>query len=207
MNTTLNNNDLLPLDQPFNISPWNYMGTESVVSIPNADVSDWILIEIRDAVDAASAATGTIVERAAGFLLKDGSVVGLDGTSYLEFKESITQNIYLVVWHRNHINVLSSASPVESAGVFSFDFTTGAGQAYNGILAHKDLGGGVFGMVAGDANADGTVNSSDKNSLWENAAGESGYLQSDFDLDGQADNPDKNDFWLINEGESSQVPN
>ncbi len=36
-----------PLAQPFNTAPWNYAGTESVLSVPNADVVDWVLVEMR----------------------------------------------------------------------------------------------------------------------------------------------------------------
>jgi len=207
MNTDLNSGGHITLNQPFNVAPWNYAGTESVGAIPNTDISDWVLVEIRDASDAVSAIPGTVVEQAAGFLLKDGLVVGLDGTNYLEFKEPIAQNIFIVVWHRNHLNILSSSSPTEAGGIYSYDFTSGIGQAYNGSLAHKDLGGGIYGMVAGDVDANGTINSDDKTISWENAAGESGYLQSDLDMDGQADHPDKNDVWLINQGYNSQVPN
>ena len=38
----------LPLSQPFGISPWDYYGGESVLSVPNSDVVDWILVELRE---------------------------------------------------------------------------------------------------------------------------------------------------------------
>ncbi len=52
MNTDLTDLTYVPLNQPYNTSPWNYTGTESVGSIPNSDVVDWILIELRDAANA-----------------------------------------------------------------------------------------------------------------------------------------------------------
>jgi endoglucanase len=39
MRTDLRTKNLIPLQQPFNVAPWNYMGTEAVVNIPT-DVSD-----------------------------------------------------------------------------------------------------------------------------------------------------------------------
>ncbi len=42
MNTALNPQNLIPLSQPYNGSPWNYTGTEQVSSIPNGNVVDWV---------------------------------------------------------------------------------------------------------------------------------------------------------------------
>jgi len=98
-----------------------------------------------------------------------------------------------------------SASPLsESGGIYTYDFTTGNNQAY-GTDAQKDLGGDVYGMIAAAANADGNVNTDDKN-IRTNQAGTQGYKSADFDLDGQVSNPDKNDKWLPNDVEGSQVP-
>jgi hypothetical protein len=99
-----------------------------------------------------------------------------------------------------------SASPVTiSGGIYSYDFTIGSGQAY-GSDAQKNLGGGKYGMFAGDFNGDGTINPNDKTNPWMNSAGKYGYLQSDGDFDGQSDNKDKNDYWIFNSGKNSQVP-
>ena len=38
----LNYAGYLPLTQPYNTAPWNYTGTESVATIPNYDIVDWI---------------------------------------------------------------------------------------------------------------------------------------------------------------------
>ncbi|MCD4683151.1 MAG: hypothetical protein K8R86_07700 [Bacteroidales bacterium] len=198
MKTNLKAGGYIPISQPYNTSPWGYSGTESSEAFTG--VVDWILVELRDATDAASATGGTMIERQAAFLLGSGNCV-------IEFSSSYSNNLYVVIWHRNHLPVLTANSVLIAGGVHSYDFTTGAGQAYNGTLAHKDLGGGVYGMVAGDADANGTINSDDKTTSWSNSAGKSGYLQSDLDLDGQTDNPDKNDVWLLNQGKSSQVPN
>ena len=43
--TLLNSTGNLPLDQPYNAAPWFYTGNESVTSIPNANVVDWILVD------------------------------------------------------------------------------------------------------------------------------------------------------------------
>lgn len=206
MNTTLNSESLIPLSQPFNTSPWNYSGSESVISIPNTDVVDWILVEVRDAIDAVSASSSTMNEQQACFLLKNGDIVGIDGNSMPEFIEMIENNIFVVIHHRNHIPVLSNQAVTRQAGIYPYNFTDGADKAYGGILAHKDLGSSVYGLFGGDGNADGDINDTDKISFWSLFAGKNGYINSDYNLDGQISNPDKNEAWLENKGESSQLP-
>ena len=183
----------IPTNQPYDISPWNYGGTETADPIP-LNVVDWVLVDFMDAADAASA--GAVFEQQVAFLLNDGSIVGLDGSSNPRFTNSITHQLFISVWHRNHVSVLS-ANPANSAGsVYSYDFSTAAGQAY-GADAQKDLGNNMFGMIGGDANADGAVDVSDK-VFWSGQAGTTGYKSGDFDLNGQVDNLDKNDIWVGN---------
>jgi hypothetical protein len=205
MSTHLNQAGLLPLNQPYNLSPWNYNGTESVTAIPNSDIVDWVLVEIRDTTEAAYAHANTSVERKAGFILKNGSVVDTNGISLLSFKQTINENMYVALWHRNHLGVISSSSPVEIAGTYFYDFTTEADKAYGGINAQKEIAEGVFGMIGGDINTDGYVNESDGTS-WIPEAGLPGYKKSDANLDGQSDNKDKNDIWFFNLGSDCQVP-
>ncbi len=85
MQNQLNLAGYVPLSQPYNVSPWNYTGTESVTSIPNSGIVDWVLIEFRDAATASNATPATIFDRRAAFLLQDGTVVDLDGMSELQF--------------------------------------------------------------------------------------------------------------------------
>jgi hypothetical protein len=195
----------IPLNQPYNNPPFNYPGGESVVSLPNSDIVDWVLVELRDASSPASATTAKIVERKAAFLKTDASIVDLDGTSNLQFSLPISDSLYVVVLHRNHLGIISSFALKESGGIYSYDFTTDAGQAF-GVNAQKDLGSGVSGMYSGDANADGSIDDLDKSGSWSLETGFKGYLPSDLNMDGESNNVDKNEFWQVNEGNSSQVP-
>ncbi|MBN1281147.1 MAG: right-handed parallel beta-helix repeat-containing protein [Candidatus Thermoplasmatota archaeon] len=208
MSRFLNTYGYLPSTQPYTGAPWYYTGTENVTSIPNADIVDWVLIELRDAPgDASTATVATSLGRQAGFLLRDGTAVGLNGASPLAFfNVTITNNLYVVIYHRNHLSVMSAIPLVESGGVYTYNFTTGADQAYGGSLGHKQIGAGVWGMIGGDGNADGLVNNVDKNDVWRLQAGMAGYLAGDFTLNSQVDNVDKNDIWTPNAGCGSQVP-
>ncbi|MCD4745032.1 MAG: hypothetical protein K8R58_01900, partial [Bacteroidales bacterium] len=141
-------NAILPLSQPYSGSPWNYAGTESVASIPNINVVDWILIDLRETTgDASTATSDSIIAQQAAFILNDGSIVGLDGSSVLQFANTITNNLFVVIWHRNHLGVMSANAVTETGGVYTYNFTTGVDQAYGGLLGHKEIGTGVWGMI------------------------------------------------------------
>lgn len=198
-------NPVLPLTQPFNVSPWNYTGTEAVPSIPNTDIVDWILLEFRDAPDASSATPGTAIGKQAAFLRNNAMVVNLDGYSRLPIEYSITQQLYVVVWHRNHLGIMTADPVIPAGSLFSYDFTTGAAKAF-GTDAQKDIGDGFFGMYAGDLDANGAIELIDKTDTWETETGMNGYHQSDANMDKEVNNKDKNDYWLPNIGSSCQVP-
>jgi len=205
MNTLLNNNNHLPVDQPYVGPPWNYLGGEYVTSIPNSDIVDWVLVELRQTSGGASTATnGKKIARQAGFILKNGDIVTTDGSGLLHFDVTITQNLYAIVWHRNHLGIMSSGPLTNVGATYSWDFTTGSGQAYV-TDAQKNLGG-IYGMYAGDGDANGTIEVADKNNVWSLQVGKNGYWPGDFDMNSQVMNQDKNDMWLPNNGKGSQVP-
>jgi hypothetical protein len=199
----LNSDGLIPLNQPYNVAPWNYAGSESVGSIP-ANVVDWVLVEVRDAVSAASATSGTMLARRAAFVLTDGRIVDLDGSSLPVFTGSVTNNLFVVVWHRNHINMMSASALTKVGGIYPYDFTDAQNKAY--LNGQKNLGGGNFGMYAGNGQPNNTVNSNDKTIVWAIQAGTTGYLMGDFNMDGSVGNQDKNDKWYWNVGILSTVP-
>jgi len=70
-----------------------------------------------------------------------------------------------------------------------------------------DLGGGVFGMIAADANGNGQVQNNDSEEYWKLQNGLSGYKEADFNLNGQVQNNDNESFWVPNNGKGTQVPN
>ncbi len=206
MNTKLNVANQIPLSQPYNTSPWNYAGSETVATIPNSNVVDWVLVELRDAANPGAALPATTVVRKAAFLLKDGSVVDINGSSILQFPTvSYSHNLYAVVWHRNHLGILSANGLTESGGVYHYDFSTSINQVYNGSAGYKEIASGKYGMIGGDANADGSISTADHN-IWKTKAGKKGYLSTDYNMDVQVENQDKNDVWLDNIGKTSQVP-
>jgi hypothetical protein len=208
MNTLLNSTGYIPLQQPYGVSPWFYTGNEAVGAIPNANITDWVMVELRQTSGGAGTATsGTRIARKAGFVLKNGTIVDLNGSGVLQVNANVTQNLYVVIWHRNHLGIMSANPVTQSGGVYTYDFTNSSTKAYNGTLAQKQLATGIWGMVAGDGNGDKFVNTTDKTAVWGTSVGKSGYLPGDFNMNTQVSNQDKNDKLLINTTYQSQVPN
>lgn len=204
MNTDLSDLDMFPISQPYNTQPWNYPGTESLGIVPLPNKVDWVLIELRDAIDAPSATPATIIARKAGLIMDDGSVVNPDGSSNLEFNNTVSDQLFVVLWHRNHLGMMSAFALTEAGGVYDYNFTSAMGMAY--LNGQKSLNGSMYGMYAGDADGNSEVELLDKTGYWAVQAGNKGYKSADFNMNGNVTNQDKNDYWVENNTQSSQVP-
>ncbi|MCD4697850.1 MAG: hypothetical protein K8S16_16615, partial [Bacteroidales bacterium] len=206
MTTSLNSSGFLPLSQPYNISPWNYNGTENVGSIPNSDVVDWVLIELRETPgDASTATSGTMIGKQAGFILKNGNIVNTGGSSFMRFNVEITENLFAVIYHRNHLSIMSANTLTLSGEEYIYDFTSDTGQVYNGINGHKEIATGIWGMMAGNGNSDGEISNQDKDDVWLLENGNAGYYSGDFDMNGQVNDSDKDVLWELNVGKSTRI--
>ena len=205
MTTTLNASDMLPLNQPYNVAPWNYSGTESVGSMPNITIVDWVLVELRQTSgDASSATSATIVGRQAAFITNTGIIVDINGNPSLLFDIVVTQNLFVAIYHRNHLGIMSAVPLVYDGGTYTFDFSSG--QAHGGLSAQKEIAPGVWAMFGGDGDGNGTISMDDKILEWQVQAGNSGFMSEDYNLDGQVDNKDKDDCWFPNLNMNSYIP-
>ncbi len=200
-----NLNGIMPLYHPYSNPPFNYEGVEEVIEIPSSDIVDWVLVELRDAPSAELATNETVIERKAAFLKTDGSIVDLDGTSPLSFSISISNSLFVVLLHRNHLGIISSQPLVSINNSYFYNFTDAVEKAY-GSIPQKEVDSGIWSMIAADGNADGTINNLDNESTWSTQTGEAGYKSGDFNMDTQVDNKDKDNVWVPNEGKDSQVP-
>ena len=196
MTTELNTQGLIPKYQPFKVAPWNYFGTEAAATFPQ-NVVDWVMIELRSDLT-------TIVSKRAGLLLSDGSVVDIDGTSPVKFKNVSDGNYYVVVRHRNHLAIMTSAAiSLSSSSSVLYDFTTSQSQAY-GTNPMLDLGGGVLGMYSADGNKDGGIYGEDY-ILYQTSQGEEGFRIEDYNLDGGIYGEDYI-LYQLNQGKETWVP-
>jgi len=192
-------------DQPYNTDPWNYGGTETQNIEPEIDVVDWVLIEFRETTgDASTATTDKFLDHQAAILLADGSIVKPDGVNPIQLTANITENLYVIIYHRNHLAVMSATALNGFGGTYAYDFSNALSKAY--LNGQKDLTGGYFGMIGGDSDGNGTVDGNDKDVNWNGDAGNAGYFGSDLNLDSEVDNVDKNDVWDGNNSSTTSVP-
>jgi hypothetical protein len=133
------------------------------------------------------------------FVRTDGQLIDLDGSLPIIGNPAVANNLYIVIRHRNHIDIMSATGLVLSGNTYSYDFTGSVNQAYGGSLGYKLLDGGACGMASGDMDADGKVFASD----FVEWATDSGlgdiYSLGDLDFDG---NVFASDFvqWAGNSG-------
>ena len=205
MTTLLNSNSSLPTAQPYTSAPWNYAGTESVASgffTSNPTIVDWVLIELRTGT-----AANTVVAKRAAFMKSNGTIVDIDGIYPVAFPAIPTGSYYVVLWHRNHLAVMSPATisiPCIVAGL-THDFSVSASSAF-GIDPQQNLATGVYGLWSGDVNANGQVKyngSANDRALIFNRIGSltgvvSGYYPEDVNMNGQVKyNGSNNDRTII----------
>jgi streptogramin lyase len=175
MSTALNPE--LPLAQPFSPEPWMYTGNESVSSMPG-NVVDWLLVEIR--TDTAAATT---VARQAVLLLEDGGVVDTSGTERPRFIHPGRDSVFVVIRHRNHLDIMSIDKVDLTVAPVAVNFTT-AESAF-GTDPLKHIPGAGYALYACDIRADDVVNSLDMADFeGQTSDGAEGYQPADVNADG-----------------------
>lgn len=175
-------------------APYSYNGTESFSTAPPNAV-DWVLVELRDASSAATATSSTTLATAAGLLMQDGTIKASNGIGNIAFRvdsNSINNNIYVVIRHRNHLDIMSSTAVTPEV---LYDFSTAATQAY-GTNAQLELETGVYGLYAGDVNGDHKIiyngANSDRGKILDlvgystTSSPFTGYSNQDVNMDGSA---------------------
>ena len=172
-------------------APATHLSTRySGVTIP-ANAVDSVNIEIRNA----TTALGSTVRRfAPAWLMTDGTLrsftnIALSGVAF----DAPSGAYYVVVRHRNHLAVMSSATVSLTTSPASYNFTLAAGAAY-GTGAMKALAGARYGMFAADANGSGDVSILDRGA-WRTQNSQTGYLGADFNLSGDVSILDRG-LWL-----------
>lgn len=180
MVTTLNADSLIPLNSDSAYSSVVYGYTPGIVSaIPNANIVDWVLLELRNAETTDSS---TVVAKKAAFLLNNGLVVDLDGVSPVQFSNMSAGNYYIVVRHRNHLSIMSALPAALNSSSTLYDFTTGESQSY-GTGSVYLLGDNIYGMYEGDVNASGIITIADINPVVD-VLNATNYTSADVNLSG-----------------------
>jgi hypothetical protein len=185
MNTNLRTANLLPRLHPFGVAPWNYNGSESVPQISNIPTNavDWVLVELRNAAN-------TLIASRAGFLLNDGTLRDIDGSTGFRFANTASGSYYVLVRARNHV-ALISANAVSLPNASTLDFSNPS-NVMGGAAQVKALSASLNGLKAGDVNANGVVTVSDFNTLQPQLSSINQYLNGDMNMDGQTITQDFN---------------
>ena len=129
--------------------------------------------------------TGYLASSASPFGFVDSvkAYLSSTGTGLLAFPAAASGSYYVVVRHRNHLEVWSSAPVAMTRTTTSFstyNFSTSASQAF-GTSALIQVGS-VFAAWAGDVNQDGVIDFLDRNLTWNNRT-QTGYLFTDCNGD------------------------
>jgi len=176
----------IPTTQPYNTSPWNYSGNESLSSIPS-NMTDWVLIE------AVNATTYSLVESRAAVLLSNGSVQDVNGATGATFTTLANGSSYhFIIRHRNHVAVMTSTPITISGTMTAYDFTTAVTKAF-GTNQMKALSDGRFGLLSGDTNANGIITVADYN-VYAGQSSQFGYRAGDCNLNRTVEVADFNQY-------------
>ena len=177
------------------------------------------------------ATAATIIARKPAFLLANGRVVDaveFAGTPIattrvtanctnldehedcpdLAFEGDISSEVdgtalYVVVRHRNHLDVISNTTLTEVSGIYQYDFTDIATKARGSKLTAKS---GTFAMIAGDLNNDSNVDAADYTGSVVPALGEQGYFSADANMDTNVDASDYTGIIAVNAGQGGDIP-
>ncbi len=191
---------LVPTNQPYSNTPWNYSGTESttaaVLNVAGSNaIIDWVLVQLRDKND-----PSTVLDTQAALLQSDSDIVGVDGISPVEFSNLNEDDYYVTIIHRNHLAIMSAAPVSLSTATTVVDFRT---TPTYGTDAQQQVGS-LKAMWSGDTNGDGFIDAGDRSLAW-NSRNTSGYSSIDCNLDGIIDAADRSTAWN-NRNKTAQLP-
>ncbi len=197
MSDQLRSKNLIPLTEPYTGLGYTHVGRgggetidPTVLTLSGEDaITDWIVLELRDQNN-----PGLVLETKSALIQKDGDIVDLDGISDVGIPV-LDDDYYIAIRHRNHLGIRTPVDyhlTEESSTVY--DFTTASSQA-SGTNPMADLGSGIWGMYAGNADgntmvrATGPPTINDYSNLLNFLGGPTGiisniYSRQDFNMDG-----------------------
>jgi len=210
-----------PPGQPYDVAPWNYMGTEGDAYDSNMDpmngdanypptVVDWVLVSLRDTV------IGPPVCMAAALLHNDGTIEFVQPFDCCD--QDVYDSYYVVVEHRNHLIVMSDIPiPVNLVNsTITYDFRIQDSYLDNPFMfefikGQKEILPGIWAMYAANGEqvisgaADIDINQDDR-TRWSDDNGDYGlYRIGDYNMNADVNFNDRV-TWERNNGNSSSVP-
>jgi len=208
-------------------------------------VIDWVLIELRYISDSSPGplirpTRQAIIARKPGFLLSNGRIVEAahyariasaspdqcphsplasdehcPGVWFDGLTPAEDEDIYVIIRHRNHIDIMSAQPVTDDVGVYAYDFSVGEDSAANnGVkVVIGPLGRGnirripVAVMLAGDIDGDERVSPiNDFLSPRVSDVGMIDYHVADFNLNGTVHIEDFTNYATSNFGAATGIP-
>ncbi|WP_343909634.1 hypothetical protein [Aquimarina litoralis] len=196
MDDSLRSNGLLPTTSPYADSLTCEARVFDITG--NNAIVDWVWVSLRDKNDPT-----IVLASQSAFVQADGDIVGIDGTSVLEF-DSPSDSYYIAVNHRNHIAVMSANTiGLNTSTATIIDLSDATASVFGGSNSVVDMGNGIFAMIAGDFDENGQIQNTDTNAVIQ-LLGISGYNKADMDMNGQVQNSDINGILNTNIGKGVQ---
>lgn len=179
--------EVIPTEQPYNIEPYFYEGTESI-DVVDDNVVDWILVQVNLGEDLIP------IETQAGLLLTDGTIVAPDGSALSFTKLAQNQAYSISIHHRNHLDIVS-ANSIVTTDTINYDFSENIEMAFGEkqMILLPDNKAALF---AGDCQIDGLIQTTDYD-VWQLNDSTANYHTSDLNLDAQTDSLDY-ELWKQN---------
>jgi hypothetical protein len=176
--------------------------TAAVLAVTGSNaIVDWVFVELRTGTSGAT----TVVRTKAALLQSDGDIVDTDGVSPLTFSGVTAGNFYVAIRHRNHLGFRSDA-PLTISSSTTHNFTNNSIALYGITPLTTHINSATTNVMnAGDANSDGSLDSSDS-AIWEtqNGSFDDYLLNSDYNIDGSIDGVDSA-LWEINNGKYEEL--
>ena len=176
----------LPKRQPYHVAPWNY---PAATTVPHVDfdfdlrrvtqtIVDWVLVELRASAPGAGAGLATTGGYAAGLLLDDGRIAGINEDAptaaaalLLErmpvvLKAPPGSDVYVLIHHRNHLPVITAQAAATRSADCDADYCADFRdtQSWHGC-AQLRRADGRYMMITGDVNRSGTISWGDDDFL------------------------------------------
>ena len=195
MHDSLRAQGLVPLAEPYTALGFGIIngGGETITpavldTLGNGNVVDWVLIELRSALDPAE-----VVASRCALILQNGYIVDTDGASPVGFFDLAPGDYHVAVRHRNHLGAMTLMAQPFTGGTVVVDFTLPYTLTY-GTEARKSINASMA-LWAGDVNHDGVIKytgeDNDRDLILQAIGGTvptaviNGYRQEDVNLDGQ----------------------
>ncbi len=148
-----------------------------------------------------------ILSQQVGFIRENADIVALDGESLLKLPVDPLGEYYLAIIARGHLGVMTSTVKSLQGTAFLHDFRDPSGLYQDPNMNQvplSDLGNGVFGLISGDSDLNGVINSADFNDVTSQYL-QIGYYLADVDFNGVINSADFN-IIIANYFKMSQIP-